>query len=83
MSSVSRSALTVETHGKGSISLEREVVTLVTKEAKAQKKSASKLVNEALRAYLEELADYRAWKKRRREKTIPYAELRKSLGLDR
>lgn len=87
MGGASRSAYSVvDTPGKGaSISLEPSVVTLVVKEARAQKKSASKLVNEALAAYLEELADYRAVKAalRRKEKPIAWSDARKHLGLDR
>lgn len=67
------------------LNIDSEVVTLIAQEAKARKKSASKLANEALRAYLEEIADHRAVKAalRRKEKSIPWPEARKRLGLDR
>ena len=64
------------------VQLDRELSNAVARVAKQTKKSKSAIVRAALEAYLEELADYRDVVKRRKEKSVPFSELRNRLGLE-
>jgi len=64
------------------VQLDRELSDAVARVAKRARKSKSAIVREALEAYLEELADYRDVIRRRKEKSIPFSDLRKRLGLE-
>lgn len=64
------------------VQLDRELSDAVARAARQARKSKSAIVRAALESYLEELADYRDVVKRRKEKSIPFPELRKRLGLE-
>ena len=64
------------------VQLDRELSDAVAREARRTKKSKSAIVRAALEAYLEELAYYRDVVKRRKEKSVPFSELRNRLGLE-
>ena len=64
------------------VQLDRELSDALALAAKQTKKSKSAIVRAALESYLEELADYRDVVKRRKEKSLPYSQLRKRLGLE-
>lgn len=68
--------------GGHTIELDRELSNAVARAARRVRKSKSAIVRAALEAYLEELGDLRDVVKRRREKSVPFPDLRKRLGLE-
>jgi len=64
------------------VQLDRKISDAVARAARRSRKSKSAIVHAAIESYLEELADYRDVVKRRKEKSIPFSEIRKRLGLE-
>lgn len=67
------------------IELGGSIVVALEKQAKAEKKSTSALVRRAIEKYLEDAEDYRDAMKvlKKKNKAIPFSEVKKRLGLGR